>query len=309
MVDLAVRGRIGSPSSPVRISRAMAAHGARVGIFWSPGYMPPLRSKLPAVVTVHDLTHLRFYSALHAAYYHAIMKRLYCRCHAVICVSEYTRTEFLAWSGMAAERVFTVYNGISREFLDGARGKGSEFPYVLYPGNRRYYKNLDRLLDAYAQSRLPRDGIRLVLTGEPDPKLLKRAMRRGVGGMLRFAGAVTDERIVDLYRGARMVAYVSLYEGFGLPILEAMAVGVPVMTSNASSMPEIAGAAALLVEPTSIDEMAAGMERLCYDEDLRARLIGLGRARAAQFNWDKSAAKVWGLVAEVGVRVFGESSK
>lgn len=270
--------------------------------------MPPLGCKLPAVVTVHDLTHLHFYSVLHAAYYRAIMKRLYRRCDAIICVSEYTRTEFLAWSGVAAERVFTVYNGLSREFLRAGRGKGPEFAYVFYPGNRRQYKNVDRLLDAYAQSRLPRDGIRLALTGPPDAKLLKRAQRKGVDAMLHFAGALTDEEIVGLYRNARMVAYVSLYEGFGLPILEGMAAGVPVMTSNRSSMPEIAGSAALLVEPTSNDDMASGLERLCYDEELRARLIERGCARAAQFDWDQSAAQVWGIIAELGTRVFGASS-
>lgn len=262
--------------------------------------MPPLRSRLPAVVTVHDLTHLHFYSALHAAYYHAIMKRLYRRCAAIICVSEYTRTEFLAWSGMPSERVFTVYNGVSKDFLRHDRGIEPGFPYVLYPGNRRPYKNLDRLLDAYAQSKLPREGIRLVLTGEPDAGLLKRAVQKGVNGMLHFAGAVTDEGMVGLYRNARMVAYVSLYEGFGLPILEGMAAGVPVMTSNRSSMPEVAGSAALLVNPTSIDDMTCGLERLCYDEILRSSLIDRGSARAAQFDWDKSAAQVWSIVAELG---------
>ncbi|MGA8940212.1 MAG: glycosyltransferase family 1 protein, partial [Acidobacteriaceae bacterium] len=305
LVDLAVPGRIGSPCSPLRIDRAIAAHHARGAMFWSPGYMPPLTRRLPSIVTVHDLTHLHFYSPFHAAYYHTVMRRLYRRCDAVICVSEYTRKEFLAWSGMAADRVFTVYNGVSREFLQQNHREGPEFPYVLYPGNRRHYKNIDRLLDAYAQSKLPRDGIRLMLTGEPDAKLLRRALRKGAGGMLHFAGSASDEGIVGLYRNARMVAYVSLYEGFGLPILEGMAAGVPVMTSNRSSMPEIANSAALLVDPTSIDDIAFGLERLCYEEGLRANLIALGRVRAAGFDWDKSAARVWSIVGDVGMREFG----
>ena len=263
--------------------------------------MPPLRSAIPAIVTVHDLTHLHYYTKLHAAYYELVLKFLYRRCRAVICVSEYTRQEFLDWSGVAAARVFTVHNAVAQELFAGSGTFGLPFPYVFYPGNRRRHKNLERLLQAYARSALPRAGIHLVLSGEPDDHLRERASELGVRQQVCFAGQVTDEDLARLYRGASLTAFVSLYEGFGLPILESMAAGVPVLVSNVSAMPEVAGNAALLIDPTSTEAIAAGLERLCFDGPLREQLIQAGRARAAQFDWGVSAARVWKIVAEAAL--------
>jgi glycosyltransferase involved in cell wall biosynthesis len=260
--------------------------------------MPPLRSKIPAVVTVHDLTHLHFYTKLHAAYYNSVLRLLYRRCRTIICVSGYTRQEFLEWSGMPPERVHTVHNGVSQQLFRCDGDFGLPFPYVFYPGNHRPYKNLDRLLKAYAISALPREGIHMVLTGEPDGTLRRQAADAGVEGLIHFVGAVSDQDLARLYRGAALVAFVSLYEGFGLPIIEAMAAGVPVLTSNVSAMPEVAGQAALLVDPTSTEEIVAGLERLAFDRQLRQQLVCLGRIQAVRFDWDHSAAQVWRIVAE-----------
>lgn len=258
--------------------------------------MPPLRSAIPAIVTVHDLTHLHYYTRLHAAYYELVLKFLYRRCRAVICVSEYTRQEFLAWSGVAPSRVFTVHNGVAHELFAGSGSFGLPFPYVFYPGNRRRHKNLERLVQAYARSALPRAGIHLVLSGDPDERLREWAARLGVEQRVCCVGQVTDADLARLYRGATLTAFVSLYEGFGLPILESMAAGVPVLVSNVSAMPEVAGNAALLVDPTSTEAITAGLERLCFDGPLREQLIQAGRIRAAGFDWGASAAKVWKIV-------------
>jgi len=299
IVDLGVMGRIGSPLSPLAISGALSRQKPRRGAFWSPGYMPPLSSSLPSVVTVHDLTHLHFYTRLHAAYYNGLMKRLYRKCRGVICVSEYTRREFLEWAGMRSDDVHVIHNGVSELFFNVTEGFGLPFPYVFYPGNRRAYKNLDRLLEAYARSRLPVEGIHLVLTGPPDRHLQARAKRIRIERLTHFVGQVREEEVARLYRGATAVVFVSLYEGFGLPIVEAMAAGVPVLTSNVSSMPEIAGEAAVLVEPTRTDEIAAGLECVSFDSELRRKLVRLGKDRARLFDWDSSAARVWQAVARV----------
>jgi glycosyltransferase involved in cell wall biosynthesis len=297
IVNLDVAGRIGSPTSPLHITRALFRHAARRGVFWSPGFLPPWRSRVPVVVTVHDLAHMHHYTRFHAAYYGTVLKHLYCRCHSVICVSDYTRQKFLEWSGMSPDRVFTVYNGVPHDLFAQEGDLGLPYSYVFYPGNRRSYKNLDRLLTAYANSALPRAGIHIVLTGEVDKALHRKAREVGIEGLIHFTGAVSDQDLARLYRGATLAAFVSLYEGFGLPILEAMAAGIPVLTSNVTAMPEVAGGAALLVDPTCTEEISAGLERLSFDEDLRQEFVRLGRIQAARFDWDRSAAQVWKIVA------------
>lgn len=297
--DLGLRARIGSPLTPVLLSSALRKRRGEDNVFWSPGYMPPLSSEIPVVVTVHDLTHLRYYSKAHAAYYDVLLKRIYRHCDAIICVSDFTRAEFISWSGVAKERVWTIKNGISDVFTLESATKRFTWPYVLYPGNRRSYKNLDRLLQAYAASCLWRDGIRLVLTGAEDYNLRKVAKRLGVSSHLQFSGVLNESELAAWYRGALLVTFVSLYEGFGLPIVEAMAVGVPVLTSNVSAMPETAGGAALLVDPTSVDEISGGMRALAYDEALRARLISRGKNRVKAFSWEKSAGEVWKIIRTI----------
>ena len=299
VIDLEVRGRIGSPLSPWRIGRALSRRGRSKGVFWSPGFMPPPGGRLPAVVTVHDLIHLHHYSRLHAAYYDHVLRPLYRRCKAVICVSESTRQEFLDWSGVASDRVLTIYNGVSDTFRSPRSDDRSlsQEPYVLYAGNRRSYKNVPGLVRAYSVSSLPRRGVHLVLTGSQDAAILLHAADARAASMIRFAGSVSHAQLVRLYQNALAVAFVSFYEGFGLPILEGMAAGVPVLTSNCSSMPEVAGNAALLVDPHSIEAIAAGLERLAFDAGERDRLIDLGRARARRFDWNTTAAATWQVVA------------
>lgn len=298
VVDLGVSGRIGSPLSPLRVSQALARRGGVRGVFWSPGYIPPLTSTVPAVVTVHDLTHLHYYTRFHAAYYRVVLRNLYHRCRAIVCVSDYTRQEFLSWSGIPPERVFTVYNGVSLESFSAAAATALPYPYILYPGNRRSYKNLDRLLQAYGRSALPTEGIHLMLTGDPDEHLHAKAREAGIDALVHYSGFVTADGLARLYRGATLVAFVSLYEGFGLPLIEGMAAGVPVLSSNVSAMPEIAGQAALLVDPTSTIDIMRGLEALAFDQGLRSRLIEQGRLRCAEFSWERSAAAVWKIVAD-----------
>lgn len=293
---LAISRGIGSPLSPFSISEALG--GRDGGVFWSPGFVPPAWGRCPSVVTVHDLTHLHFYSRLHRTYYDLLFRRMYRHCSAIVCSSDSTRNEFLAWSGMPRARVHLIHLGVDPVYAANTEGPGLGYPYVLYPGNRRQYKNLDRLLVAYARSSLPAKGIYLLLTGEPDAALSARAYELGISWRLRFGGSVDDTQMPRLYRGALFVAFVSLYEGFGLPIVEAMASGVPVLTSNVTSMPEIAGDAALIVDPRNVADISTAMNRLAEDRSLREELIARGSARAAIFNWDGAAGRLWDIVEQ-----------
>lgn len=299
VVDISVQGGIGNPLSPLAISWALRRAGAQAGVFWSAGFVPPSSCRLPVVVTVHDLTHLRFYSAFHRHYYNLVLRRLYRRCSAIICVSDYTRREFLAWSGMSKNKVHVVPNGVGKEYAQNQQTYGLTYRYVLYPGNHRGYKNLARLLSAYASSSLPGQDVHLVMTGHSNAELVNRAHALGVADRLHFLGRVLDADLPKIYKGAELVAFVSLYEGFGLPLVEAMASGVPVLTSNVSALPEVAGDAAWMVDPYSVESIAAGLDLLLNDAALRADLISKGYQHVTRYDWDQSARAVWSLVDDV----------
>ncbi len=297
IIDLKLRTRIGSPLSPFEFGWALRHAGDVGGVAWSAGFIPPYPTKVPSVVTVHDLTHLHFYSSLHREYYKKILRPLYKRCARVICVSKYSRDEFVSWSGIDEEKVSIVFNGVSDIFHENLMSAQFDFPYIFYPGNKRNYKNLARLIAAFAQSSLADLNFHLVMTGSPCAELERLSHTLGIKDRLLFAGVVSVQRLAELYRGAAFVSFVSLYEGFGLPILEAMASNTPVLTSNCASMPEIAGGAALIVDPLSVESIALGMRDLAEDGGLRSKLVELGAARVKEFSWDKCAKKTWQLVS------------
>jgi glycosyltransferase involved in cell wall biosynthesis len=299
---LSVSTRIGSPWSTFALAFALnRERGLEPGLFWSPGFIPPATAAMPVVVTVHDLLHLHFYSRFHVAYYNLVFRPLYRKCRAIICDSDFSRDEFLEWSGFPPDRCFTVHLGVSAAFGTAVLDSPSpfDFQYVFYPGNRRAYKNIARLLKGYSQSRLPRNGVKIVFTGQPDPVTAGEAATLGIGDYLIFTGFVDEAALVQLYRNALIVAFVSLYEGFGLPIVEGMAAGVPVLTSNTSSMAEIAGNAALVIDPYSVDAISAGLEVLAFDSDARQEYIRRGGERVRRFDWDLAAAKVWTIFDQI----------
>ncbi len=299
IIDLGVKGPVGSPLSPLRIARAIQRKKGKGALFWSAGFMPPLFRCGRAVVFVHDLTHLKYYNRLRRIYYAVILRALYRRCAAVVCVSNYTRGEFLAWSGADPEKVHVIRNAVANRFLENKAAHKPFYQYVLYPGNHRSYKNVDRLIEAYARSNLGMRGIHLLLTGDEHRELRLKIDRHGVRDLVHFCGRVPSEQLPQLYRGAEAIVFVSLYEGFGLPILEGMASGVPVVTSVTSAMPEVAGDAALIVNPYSVDAIARGMERITTDEELRRGLVEKGQQRLREFSWDVSAGEFWRLMTEL----------
>jgi glycosyltransferase involved in cell wall biosynthesis len=299
LFDLRVRGAIGSVLSTFAISAALARAKPGDGVFLSAGFVPPFLSRIPSIVTVHDLTHLAYYGKAKALYYNLLFKQLYHHCAAIVCVSQFTRREFVGWSGIRAAKVHVVPNGVGPEFRDNCESLDLGYKYVLYPGNHRSYKNLNRLVMAFASSTLPRCGIHLVLTGSENAAIVELARRLGVERQLHFVGRVSGADLPKLYRGALLLAYVSLCEGFGIPILEAMASEVPVVTSNTTSMPEVAGDAALLVDPFSVDAIKHALDRINSESGLRTELICRGRERVKMFDWNRSAGIFWNIVNQV----------
>lgn len=152
--------------------------------------------------------------------------------------------------------------------------------------NRKPHKNEIRLVTAFARSTVPE--LHLVFTGEPTPEIMKCIERQRLIARVHFVGSVPEVKLPALYRGAEALVFPSLYEGFGLPVLEAMACGTPVVTANRTALPEVAADAALLVEPTSVELIAHAIKQIINDSSLRVCLRKKGLARAAQFSWDRT---------------------
>jgi glycosyltransferase involved in cell wall biosynthesis len=265
----------------------------RPSVFYSPGFNAPPTCPVPFVLTVFDLIHLEIPEESGAAkrlYYRLHVKPAVRRARAVLTGSEYSRARIAEWSGVDAKRVVVIRGAAGDEFRPDGELYEPGYPYLLYVGNHKPHKNLGRLIRALAHLR---DGssLRLLLVGPAEPELVALARTVGVADRLVFLGDVPDERLPALYRGAVAFVFPSLHEGFGLPPLEAMACGTPVVSSLATSLAEVVGDAAEAVDPLDVDSIAAGIDRVIGDEQLRRELRARGLARAARFSWDETAQR------------------
>lgn len=266
----------------------------RPKLFFSPGFSAPITSPCPFVFTLHDLHHLRVperSSAAKRAYYRHMIRPACHRAAFVLTVSEFSKREIVEWAGVRPEKVINVGNGIGPPFVSEGAKHAPGFPYLLYVGSRKPHKNLPRLMQAFGVAGLPAD-VRLILAGWEGPELGGEIQRLGLGGRVICRRCDSDEELASLYRGALGFVFASLYEGFGIPPLEAMACGCPVVTSNAAAIPEVLGDAGLLVDGRNVDEIAAGIHALVEDAGLRERLRQKGFARAKKFTWDETARKI-----------------
>jgi glycosyltransferase involved in cell wall biosynthesis len=266
----------------------------RPHLYFSPGYNPPVGWEGRFVFTLHDLNHLRVddnSNSLKRAYYRYLIRPACHRAQFVLTVSEYSRSEIIQWSKASGDRVVNVGNGVGPPFSPEGAKYDPGFPYFLYVGSQKPHKNLHRLLQAYAQSGVSQD-VGLVITGAPGKTLALEIQRLGLTRNVSFAVAKRNDELAELYRGAVALLFPSLYEGFGLPPLEAMACGTPVLTSNVCALPEIVGDAALQADPMSIDQIADGIRRLADDSTLRCALRGKGLLRSAHYTWEKTASRI-----------------
>lgn len=275
--------------------------GFRDWVFHAPSFLAP-DFTAHVVCTVHDLSHLRMPECHPRDRVEHLLRELprtLERAAHVIAVSSYVRDELIAEFGLAPDRVSAVHHGVDRSFhpreaasVDAVldrfglqRGR-----YVLAVATLEPRKNLERLLEAHG--RLPaalRRAYPLVLVGGrgwQNEALMRKIEHVRSEGEVCWPGYVAETDLFFLYAGAAGFAYPSLYEGFGLPVLEAMASGVPVLTSDRTALPEIAGGAALLVDPESVADIARGLERLLGDGAWRERAATLGTERARAFTWE-----------------------
>ncbi len=221
---------------------------------------------------------------------------------AVLTVSQASADDLHRVYGLPRSTLHAIPNGVTRpepqlpqDVAAALERLGVERPYYLYVGALHPRKNLARVCEAFARVRATHPETRLVIVGPPSwgaHETLRGVLEqaRSESGVT-FTGFVSDDDLAVLYRGALALVFPSLYEGFGLPALEAMSHGAPVVTSNVSSLPEVVGEAALLVDPTIVEAIADAMARLVVDEPLRARLADAGRRRAAGFTWEDTARR------------------
>jgi len=271
--------------------------GAGVDVFHASHQLlrPPRNTKITA--TLYDMTCWlapETHTAANVAGTRRFAREVLTRADGMIAISENTRADSVRVLALPPERIEVIYPGVAESFF-GAAPVSRKKPYILFVGTIEPRKNLNVLLDAY--ERLPpslRAEFDLVVAGSPgwgDVGTLAR-LRSGLPGV-QYLGYVPEQDLPGLTAAAAVFVYPSLYEGFGLPLAQAMAAGVPAITSNVSSLPEVGGDAALLVDPRSPDELGSALRKVLLSPELRTELSANGVRRAQQYRWDVCARKSW----------------
>jgi len=285
----------------------------RPDIYHYPNFDLPVLQPFNSVFTVHDLTYMKhkhlYYKGrwLKNYYTERIMRAGVKKAKKIIACSQNTKRDLVEMFKVSANKVVVIYHALDEEFLNGANNyeenlshlsiqkKVNGQQYFLFIGQLRPHKNIVRIIKSFAKfkEKIP-NGFKLIIGGnsylnykEPEKTVAEFGLTKDVC----FLGYVEENEIISLYRNAACFVFPSLYEGFGIPILESMAVETPVITSNISSMPEIAGEAAITVNPYSIDEIAAAMTAIVENKQLQQNLVEKGLKRVAEFSWQRAAEK------------------
>jgi len=269
-------------------------------------FLAPLKSPCPYLVTIHDMslyTHAEMHTRKSLWSVRSLLPGVAKRADAIVAVSESARRDIVSVLKVPADKVRVIHEAAGEEYRPiECRGDLERVtnayelqdPFILSVGTIEPRKNLERLLAAYSDLRQAGRREKLLLVGQLGWKyhgVLREIDRLALRNCIRILGYVPDADLPAIYNLASVLAFPSLYEGFGLPVLEAMACGTPVLTSNCSSLPEIAGDAAVLVDPRSHDSIFEGLRRMLIDPGLREHLRAAGLRRAAQFSWAKAAAE------------------
>ncbi|MEO7794663.1 MAG: glycosyltransferase family 1 protein, partial [Thermoanaerobaculia bacterium] len=287
----------------------------RPDLFHSPHYVLPLRTPMRVVVTIHDLIHLVFPEFLPGRlalpYARYFLRRAVRRADRILTVSAATAADLEHRLGVPPSRIDVIWNGVDDAFRRrlGAAELATELGqlglvpgYFLSLGNPKPHKNLERVVRAFA--RLPADGPRLVIAGAPEgsestDEIAAWAQELHLKERLVRIGRIASERLPALVQGAVALVFPSLYEGFGLPLVEAMASGTPVVASTTPALVEIAGGAAELVDPLDVGAIADGLARLAGDPGPRLELAQAGLARSEAFRWESTAEKTLAVYRRV----------
>ncbi len=274
-------------------------HKNKYKLFFTPGFNPVSISTMPSIITIADLIHLygpEKQNVAKKAFYEFLIKPSLYRALKIFTVSEFSKRSIAEWGNIPSEKIINVGCGISASFYPDGEKHDPGYPYFLYVGNMKAHKNIPRLIHAFANADF--DG-KLILTGERSPLILEIIQKKHLENRIIFSKKLDEETLAKYYRGAMGLLFPSLYEGFGLPPLEAMACGTPVLASNVTSIPEVVGNAVLLINPYEQDAITEGINQLVHDDALRKSFLRLGLERAQVFSWDKTAGKIQEVLDEV----------
>ena len=281
----------------------------RLDVFWSPRHHLPLRLGVPSVVTIHDMVWRRAPETMQIATYlmdAALMPLSLRRASAIVAVSQSTRSDLLQYYPGLADRISVIPEApfVTPEDLshEGVEAPAVGNPEILFVGTFEARKNLDRLLQAFARLiRDPAINHKLVLAGRKGWKVdvPQQIETLGLGGRVVIHENVDDDALAMLYGRCEFLVLPSIYEGFGLPLVEAMAFGKPVVTSSVSSMPEVGGEAALLVDPYSVESIEKAMHTLIENRRIYLDLSSKARQIAAGYSWDRAAAETLDVLESV----------
>lgn len=280
-------------------------------LLWSPWMRGPLAVR-NQVLTVHDLVrfeHPEWFPLHLLLWYRFLIPRLVHRVKRIITVSEFTRVRLVEVTGVSPEKIVVIPNGVDRRFSPRPPEEVSKVrdtlgipssDYALSVSSLEPRKNLGRLLKAWqiVHRTLPKDVWLVVAGTKGKSSVFRNVSVNKLPPRVHFTGYVPDEYLPALYSGAVAFVYISLYEGFGLPPLEAMACGTPVITSNVTSLPEVVGAAAILVDPYNVESIAQGTHQVIENETMREELRQKGLKQARQFTWERAADLTWRVLKE-----------
>lgn len=276
-------------------------------ILWVPHYNIPLFYKGKLVVTVHDVFHLAmpnyvggFHKKLYAKFMFSAVRQ---KADAILCVSSFTLKELSRFTGQGRQKVNVIYNGVDNVWYNIIKNQRPyPKPYLLFVGNVKPHKNISALLEAF-QLIMHELNIDLVIVGKKEGFITEDKCVAEKAKLLEdrvyFTGFVNDTELKQFYIHAEALVFPSLYEGFGLPPLEAMACGCPVIVSNVASLPEVCGDAVLYCDPNDSRDIAAKIIKICSDYQLKNVLVINGKTRAKQFTWERSAIETTNILKEV----------
>ena len=258
--------------------------------YYHPYFLDSIGNK-PFVLTIHDMTHERFPQYFSPTDPTPRHKRLLAeKAKRIIAISECTKRDVMEYLNVPEEKIDVIYHGLTPQPLAEGRPEGLPAHYLLYVGERRGYKNFELVVEAFTRIAKQHPSLHLVLTGRPLSRGEQETFQQG--GLLervRVMSDISDQVLAQLYRNASLFVYPSLYEGFGIPILEAFAQECPVVLSRASCFPEVAGEAAEYFDPTSLDGLVSALTKVLTDDGRRRDLVEKGKKRLKCFTWEETA--------------------
>ncbi|CAA0204415.1 glycosyltransferase family 1 protein [Klebsiella oxytoca] len=263
-------------------------------LYFTPGFNAPFFFVKRSVITIHDLNHVDIdnnSNILKRIYYNLVLKRACKKCLAILTVSEFSKKRIIEWSGIEKDKVTVVGNGVSDSFTPNGEVYKPGYDYIFCVSNRKEHKNEKRLIEAYSLI-AEKNHVKLVFSGKPSSSLHELIKNYNLEDNIIFTGFISDEMLPNYYRGALVLIMPSIYEGFGLPVIEAMACGIPTIASATTSLGEIAGDASLLIDPFDVESIKDALEKIISDQMLQKELKIKGLEHVKKYTWGKTVNKV-----------------